>query len=355
MDQHPNAPVPPFRECADQRFWRISAVAALVAACFLIAEPFLSTVAWAVILAVSAWPSFARLTVALGNRRRLGSAIFTVVGVVILVLPLVLAGLSASRRAPAVMQAIDYVEQNGVPGPPDAVARLPLAGPRLFDLWSGISQQGSEVLAHYRTEINVTVRWLLRRAGSFGLTVLQFALAIVIAGLLLIRAERACALLRAFAGRIGGQEALDLLPLVEHTIRAVSLGVVGTALVEGVLSGIGFAIAGERGAILLGCATFLICLLQAGPGLVFLPAAVWIWWRGDVGWAVFILAWHMALVLPIEMFGRPFFISRGTGLPMLLIFVGVLGGLLAFGFIGVFVGATVLAVSYTMMLRWLAP
>jgi len=355
MDQRPTAPVPQPEARTDQRLWHILTVSALIAACFVVAEPFLSAVTWAVILAVSAWPGFVRLNLMLGNRRRLTGAIFAVAGIVILILPLVLAGVSAARRVPAVMQAIEYVEQNGVPGPPDAVARLPLVGPRLHDLWAGVSEQGSEVLSEYRAEINVTARWLLRRAGSFGLTVLQFALAIVVAALLLVRAGRAIALLRAFAARIGGAEALDMLPLAEHTIRAVSFGVVGTSLVEGVLSAAGFTIAGQRAAVLLGCATFLFCILQAGPGLVFLPAAAWMWWRGETGWAVFILAWHAALVLPVEMLGRPFFISRGTGLPMLLIFVGVLGGLLAFGFIGVFVGATVLAVSYTMLLRWLAP
>ncbi len=355
MDQLPSVPVPPSEARVDPRAWRTLAVAALGAACFVIAEPFLSTVAWATILAVSAEPSFARLNLMLRSRRRLTGVIFATAGIVVLILPLVLAGMSAARRAPVVMQAIDYVEQNGVPGPPNAVARVPLVGPRLHDFWAETADQGNEVLAQYRGEINATARWLLRRAGSFGLTVLQFALAIIIAALLLVRADRATALLRAFAVRIGGLEALDLLPLAEHTIRAVSLGVVGTALAEGVLSAIGFTIAGNRYAILLGGATFVICLLQAGPGFVFLPVAGWMWWRGDTGWVLFVLAWHAALVLPIEVFGRPFFISRDTGLPLLLIFVGVLGGLLAFGFVGVFVGPTVLAVSHAMLLRWLAP
>ena len=355
MDSHPtaSAPRPPAR--ADQRLWRFTAVAALAAACFVIARPFLSVVIWAVILAVSAWPSFVRLAAVLGNRRRLASAIFAVVGIVILVLPLVAAGLSATRRAPSVMQAIEYVERNGVPDPPDAVQRLPLVGPRLYGAWAELSEQGRAVLAQYRAEINAAARWLLRRAGTFGLTLLQFALAIIIAALLLARADRACTLLRQFVLRLGGADALEFLPVAEHTIRAVSFGVVGTSLVEGVLSATGFAIAGERAAVLLGCATFLTCLLQVGPGLVFLPAAAWMWWQGAMGWAIFILVWHLALVLPVEMFGKPYFISRDTGLPLLLIFVGVLGGLLAFGFIGVFVGATVLAVSYTMLMRWLAP
>jgi predicted PurR-regulated permease PerM len=356
MDQPTNVPVPQQPAVrVDPRLGHTLAVAALVAACFVIAEPFLSAATWAVILAVSAGPSFARLNSVLRSRRRLAGATFAVAGVVVLILPLVLAGVSAARRAPAAMQAIDYLEQSGLPGPPEAVAHVPLVGPRLHDLWAGISEQGSEVLGQYRAEINASVGWLLRRAGSFGLTVLQFTLAIVIAALLLVRADRATALLRAFAARIGGAEALDLLPLAEHTIRAVSLGVVGTALAEGVLSAAGFTIAGQQYAVLLGGATFLICLLQVGPGFVFVPAAAWMWWRGETGWAVFVLAWHLALVLPIEVFGRPFFISRDTGLPLLLIFVGVLGGLLAFGFIGVFVGPTVFAVSYAMLLRWLVP
>ena len=355
MEQPPKVPVPQSEVRVDPRLWHTLAIVALVAACFVIAKPFLSTVTWAVILAVSVWPSFARLNFVFGNRRRVVGIIVAIAGVFVLVLPLALAGMSAARRAPAVLQAVDYVEQNGVPGPPDAVARVPLIGPRLRDLWRGISEQGSEVLAQYRAEINATARWVLRRVGSFALTVLQFALAIVIAALFLVRAERALALLRTFAVQVSGPAALDLLPLAEYTIRAVSFGVVGTALAEGVLSAVGFAIAGARYATLLGGATFLSCLLQAGPGFVFLPMAAWMWWRGDTGWALFVLAWHLVLVLPIEVFGRPFFISRDTGLPLLLIFVGVVGGLLAFGFIGVFVGPTVLAVSHAMLLRWLAP
>lgn len=88
---------------------------------------------------------------------------------------------------------------------------------------------------------------------------------------------------------------------------------------------------------------------------MFLPAAAWTWWRGEPGWAFLILAWNAALVVPIEMFGRSFFVSRGAGLPMSLVFFGVLGGVLAFGLIGIFVGATILAVFYTLLLRWLAP
>lgn len=222
MDQRLNVPVPQPGARAKQRLWRVLAIAALIAACFVIAQPFLTAVTWAIILPVSAWPGFARLSLALGNRRRVAAAVFVAAG--ILILPLVLAGMSAARRAPAVMQAIEHVEQNGVPGPSDAVSRLPLVGPQLDNLWGRVSEQGSEALAQYRAEINAAARWLLLRAGSFGLTLLQFALANLIAALLLVRADRACALLRAFAVRIGGPAASDLLPLAEHTIRAVSCG-----------------------------------------------------------------------------------------------------------------------------------
>jgi predicted PurR-regulated permease PerM len=340
---------------AYQRAWGILVIAALIAACVVIVAPFLAAFTWAIILAVSSWPGFVRLTRTLGNRRGLAAFVFAVTGFSILVVPLVLAGVSIARRAPAITQSIAYVERNGLPGPPDVIARLPLVGPRLHGLWAELSSQGSEVLTQYKGEINAAILWLLSRAGSFGLFVLQLALAIVVAALLLARAEGASALLRALAGRIGGAGALDLLPVAEHTIRAVSLGVVGTALAEGALSAIGFTIAGTPGAVLLGCATFLASVLQPGPAFVFLPAAAWTWWREEPGWAFLILAWNAALVVPIEMFGRPFFVSQGTGLPMVLVFFGVVGGVLAFGLIGIFVGATILAVSYTLLLRWLAP
>ncbi len=338
-----------------QQAWGILVLAALIATCLAIVAPFLTAFTWAIILAVSSWPGFVRLTQMLGNRRRLAAFIFAVVGFFILVVPLVLAGMSIARQAPAIMQSIAYIEHNGMPEPPDMIAHWPLVGPRLHDFWAELSSQGSEVLTQYQGEINAAILWLLSRAGSFGLFVLQFALGIVVAALLLAQADGANALLRALAERIGGAAALDLLPVAEHTIRAVSFGVVGTALAEGVLSAIGFTVAHTPGAILLGCATFLVSILQAGPAFVFLPAAAWTWWREEPGWAFLILAWNAAFVVPVEMFGRPFFVSRGTGLPMILIFFGVLGGVLAFGLIGIFVGATILAVSYTLLLRWLAP
>ena len=349
----PPPPVP--RQNVDQRLWHVLTTTALVSSCFVIARPFLATIAWGVILAVTAWPGFVRLRAALGGRKRLAATAFVLAGMIVLVAPLIIAGLSAAHRAPAAIAFIDGFERNGLPGPPDAVANLPLLGPRLHDIWARLSQQGTEVLTLYRAEINGTARWLLIRSGSFGMVVLQFAAAIIIAGLLLVRAERSRTLLQSFASRVGGQPARDLLPVAEHAIRAVSFGVVGTALAEAILSAIGYSIAGQRAAILLGGVTFLVCLLQAGPGLVFLSAAAWVWYQGSPAWAVFILAWHILLVLPIELFGRPIFISRGTGLPIWLIFIGVVGGLLAFGLIGVFVGATVLAISYRLLVRWLVP
>ena len=335
--------------------WGILLFVALIAACLWIAAPFLALSGWAIIMAVSVWPGYVHLSRWLGGRRRLTALLFAVIGFVILVLPIVLGGVSAARQAPAMVQAVADVARHGLPGPPDAVAHWPLIGPWLHDTWAQASTNGSAVLAQYRGTIMDTARWLLFRAGSFGLAMLQFALAIVIAAFLLVRADGAIALLQAFAGKIGGATGQDLLPVTAHTIRAVAFGVVGTSLVEGVLAATGYAIAGVSVAGVLGGATFLLCILQAGPGFVFIPAVAWMWWQDAPGWAIFVLAWHLTLVIPVEMFGRPYFISRGTGLPMLLIFVGVLGGVLAFGFIGIFLGATVLAVAYRLLLRWLAP
>ena len=293
------------------------------------------------------------MTRMLGGRRGLAAFAVSFAFMAVFLLPMVAAVMSAADHASSVLHWIDTVEAHGLPGPPPDVVGWPLVGPHLHDAWARLSTEGGEAFARNQTEIRTAVEWLLTQGGSLGLGLLQFALAIVITGLFLSNASPAVGLARSFAENVGGAEALQLLPLAARTIRAVSFGIVGTALAEAVLATIGYALAGVPMAVLLGFVTFLSCMLQIGPLLIALPTAIWLWSTGEVGWAIFVALWNVLMVNSIDNFAKPYFVSKGTHLPISLVFAGVLGGMIAWGFVGTFLGATILAVGYTLLLSWL--
>lgn len=336
-----------------ERAWGLFFVAALSAACLLVAAPFLAATLWAIVLAVSVWPVYKCLQNVLGGRRGLAAGLVSLLLMVILLVPVVGLAVSAANHVPTLMEWIDMVAQNGLPPPPLEVATWPIIGERLYGAWVAASVEGSEIFVRFQSQIKSTIAWLFSQGGTLGLGVLEFALAIIIAGILLAKAEVSRAVLNAFAARIGGDRAVELLQVVGRTIRAVSQGVVGTALLQGVLSAIGFAVAGVPLPVLLGFLSFLLAVMQIGPAPVWIPAAIWLWLSDQGEWAAFLAVWGVFAVNSIDNFVRPYLISRSSRLPLVLIFAGVLGGMLAWGLIGIFLGATLLSVGYRLLLSWL--
>jgi predicted PurR-regulated permease PerM len=336
-----------------ERAWGLFFVAALSAACLLIAAPFLAATLWAIVLAVSFWPIYRRLRNMLGGRRGLAAFLVSLLLMVTLLVPVVGLAVSAANHVPTVMEWIDTVAKNGLPPPPLEVATWPIIGDRLYGAWIAASVEGTEIFVRFQKQIKATIAWLFSQGGTLGLGILEFALAIVITGILLVKAEIARAMVNAFAAKIGGDGAVELLQVVGRTIRAVSNGVVGTAFLQGVLSAFGFAISGVPVPVLLGFLSFLLAVMQVGPAPVWIPAALWLWLSGQAEWAAFLAAWGLFAVNSIDNFVRPYLISRGSHLPLLLIFAGVLGGMLAWGLIGIFLGATLLAVGYRLLISWI--
>jgi len=196
-------------------------------------------------------------------------------------------------------------------------------------------------------------RWLLAQSAQLGLTLLEFLLAVIFTGILYVTGENITGLGQRFATRVGGKSSLDLLPVAVQTIRSVAFGVIGTALVQAVLSVGSFVIAGVPGVAVLGLFCFVLAMLQIGTGLVWLPTAIWLAYQGQKGWAIFIVVSGLCINI-MDNFIKPYLISRqGAGIPTILIFIGVLGGLLAWGFLGIFLGATLLAIGYTVLRSWL--
>lgn len=316
-------------------------------------RPFLAAGVWAAMIVVATWPLFISLEGRLGNRRTPAVAIMTLAMLLLLVLPLWLAVDTIFEHSGQVTVAFQSVAANGLPLPPPWVGTLPLIGERLAAGWAQLAASGTTgIVAKVTPYAADAGKWVLAQIGGFGGMLIQFLLVVTIAGILYAGGESGARLVRRFGRRLAGERGENSVILAGQAIRGVALGVGVTAIVQTVLGGIGLAITGVPFASLLSAVMLMLCIAQIGPMLILLPAVGWMYWMGDTGWATALLVWSL-IVGSLDNFLRPMLIKRGADLPLLLIFAGVIGGMLSFGLIGIFVGPVVLAVTWTLMLAWI--
>ena len=315
--------------------------------------PFLAAAVWATMIVVATWPLFKSLEARLGNRRVLAVMIMSVALLLLLVLPLWLAIDTIFEHSGQLTAAGKSFAVDGLPPPPEWVKMLPLVGERLAALWAQLDAAGAAgVFAKVTPYAADAGKWVLGQVGGFGGMLIQFLLVVTIAAILYSSGESGARLARRFGRRLAGDRGENSIILAGQAIRGVALGVGVTAIVQTVLGGLGLAAAGVPFASLLSAVMLMLCIAQIGPMLVLLPAVGWMYWTGDSGWATFLLVWSV-IVGSLDSFLRPILIKRGADLPLLLIFAGVIGGMLSFGLIGIFVGPVVLAVTYTLTLAWI--
>jgi predicted PurR-regulated permease PerM len=325
----------------------------LIAASLWVLRPFLAATVWATMLVVATWPLLKSLEARFGNRRSPAVAVMTLGMLLLLVLPLWGAIETIVDHADQLTDVAKKVAVTGVPQPPEWVAGLPLIGERLAGSWHQLADSGSDGLVSRATPyVTVAAKWTLGQAGSLGGMLVQFLLVVVVSAILYASGETAARSVRRFGQRLAGERGRNSVILAGQAIRAVALGVGVTAIVQTVLGGIGLAIAGVPFAALLSAVMLMLCIAQLGPALVLFPAVGWMYWTGDNGWATFLLVWSL-IVGSLDNFLRPMLIKRGADLPLLLIFAGVIGGMLGFGLVGIFVGPVVLAVTYTLLEAWI--
>ncbi len=325
----------------------------LIVASLWVLRPFLAATVWATMLVVATWPMLKSLEARFGNRRSPAVAVMTVGMLLLLVLPLWGAIETIVDHADQLTDAAKKVAVTGVPQPPEWVAGLPLIGEKLAGSWRQLADSGSDGLVSRATPyVTVAAKWTLGQAGSLGGMLVQFLLVVVISAILYSSGETAARSVRRFGQRLAGERGRNSVILAGQAIRAVALGVGVTAIVQTVLGGIGLAIAGVPFAALLSAVMLMLCIAQLGPALVLFPAVGWMYWTGDTAWATFLLVWSL-IVGSLDNFLRPMLIKRGADLPLLLIFAGVIGGMLGFGLVGIFVGPVVLAVTYTLLEAWI--
>ena len=330
----------------------MAALALLVIGCFVVLRPFISALLWAAIVCTSTWPLYTRLTRILRGRCQVAAGIMVVITAFVLVVPFAVVGAKLASNRSQIMPIITEVLQNGLPPPPAWLHRLPVVGGIFVERWTVLAADPDRVATYLKEFLGGSRTWLLRRGLDLTQGVFQLSLSVLISFFFYRDGETVVRKISESARRLAGDQAQRLIALTGRTIRGVVYGVLGTALAQGIMAGIGFQIAGVPSSLLLGLLVFFLSVVPFGPPLVWVPATIWLYFHGGLGWAIFMALWGILPVSGIDNLLRPYLISRETHQPFVLMLLGVLGGVLAFGFIGFFIGPTLLAVGYSLVGDW---
>jgi len=326
----------------------------LMAGSASVLRPFVAAFIWAAMIVISTWPLLIRAERILGGRRGPAVALMTLTLIGIVVLPVGLAARALVGRLDDVPALHDALSSVQIPQPPAWVGGLPLVGTRIAGAWADLAAATpDELTARLEPYVSASATWYRHQAGTLLALSVQFLLTAILAAVLYSGGESWGAWVRRFARRLADERGDRAVVLAGQAIRGVALGVVVTALVQTTLGALGLLVAGVPFAAVLSAIMFMLCLAQIGPILVLLLATAWVYMHAGTAWGTVMLAWSLAVGF-LDNFLRPVLIRRGADLPLLLIFAGVVGGLFAFGIIGIFVGPVVLAVTYTLLDDWIA-
>jgi predicted PurR-regulated permease PerM len=327
-------------------------IGALIFASVWILRPFLAGFIWAAMIAVSTWPMMRRVEAWCGGRRGPAVAVMTMAMLVVFLIPLGLAISVIVEHAGDVTEWVRGLAGRTLPDHPAWLGGVPLVGPRAVAAWEQAQASGMPALvARIEPYAQDLSRWLLAEAKTFGLLLIQFLLIVILSAVFYSRGEAWAEWLKAFGRRLAEERGEEAMVLAGGAIRGVAMGVVVTAIIQSALGGIGLAIAGVPFPMLLTAIMFVLCIAQLGPILVLIPCVIWMYATVGAGWGTSLLVWSLVVGF-MDNFLRPVLIRRGADLPLLLIIVGVIGGLLAFGLVGLFVGPVVLAVTFTLVDAW---
>lgn len=327
-------------------------IAGLITAAFWVLRPFVGPAIWATMIVVATWPVMRWVQGRLWRRRSLAVAVMTLGLLLLFVVPLTMSIVTLVQNADELVSFAKQLSLMRMPAPPAWLSTLPFVGPKIDAYWREAASAGADGLwTQVQPYAGKAARWLVSEVGSVGALVVQVLLIVVLAAVMFAKGETTAAALLRAGRRLGGAHGETAVLLAAQAIRGVALGVGVTAVVQSVLAGIGLAMAGVPFVGLLTVVMLLFCLVQLGPFVVLLPAVVWLYWNDNTGWAIFLLVLTV-VVGTLDNFLRPLLIRTGAHLPLMLILLGVIGGLLAFGLVGIFVGPVVLAVAYTLLNAW---
>jgi predicted PurR-regulated permease PerM len=332
------------------RMLALTALALIIVGCFLVLQPFLTALIWAVVVAVTLWPLHVRLMVRTSPAL---SALAMVLLFTLLVLaPFAIVFSQIADNSERVASWARTLIESGPPDPPAWVATLPVVGERVAAYWSSFAHDTAKLFAELRRFIEPLQRVLFSSGAAVLSGLVQITLSLLIAFFLFKDGERLLRRVDIAAERLASERGRRLARSVAQTVRGVVIGILGTALAQGMLAAIGFFIAGVKAAPLLGFAVFLLSPVPIGPPLIWIPVGLVLIQQGEIAWGIFVLVWGTLVVSSIDNVIKPLLISRGSDLPFILVLLGILGGAVAFGFIGVFLGPVLLALGFTLVTEW---
>lgn len=330
----------------------IAVLSLLAFGCFVVLRPFLPAMLWAVILSIATWPVFRWFEGMLRGRRTLAAALTTVLLAVVLLVPLLIVVMSLAENVTSLVTHMRELFKEGPPAPPPWLLRFPVVGSYVEQYWQEWVRSDVFPVGELIQYLGPAKDWILATGAGLGGGILDLGLSVLTAFFIYRDGEMGVKSLNAVLERLAGDRAQKLLKLAEGTMRGVVYGIIGTALAQGILAGLGFWLMGVPGALFLGLITSFLSIIPFGPPLVWIPAATWLFYTGSINRGIFLLLWGLLVISSVDNFLKPYFISRGSNLPLLLVFIGVLGGVIAFGFLGVFLGPVLLALGYTLLHEW---
>jgi predicted PurR-regulated permease PerM len=324
----------------------------LVAGCAVVLLPFVSALILAAVLCFSTWPVFLAMTRLTGGRKTISALAMVMLLAAVIIVPFAILGSHLVDNVRAVVTAAHRALAEGPPQPPEWLGKIPMVGERIREFWIAFSQDVTSQSA----ALEQVIGWFAKVALDFGKLLGQGLLEIGVSLVICFFLYRdGVAVERRLYGavyRICGSEAERLVEIAALTARSVVYAMIGTSIIQGILFGVGFLTAGVPGAFVLGFATFILSFIPAGTALIWIPSAIWLIQEGAMAWGIFIIIWGLVIGGVLEHLLRPILMAGSGSTPLILILLGVLGGTLAFGFVGIFIGPTLLAVGHGLLQLW---
>lgn len=340
-----------FQKNAMASFVQIGALLVLIVWCFQIIAPFISVILWGMLIAVALYPVHSLLAAKFGGREKLSATVFVLLGLAILLVP---SWITAESSIGAMKSVGEQLHSGTVSiSPPDeSVAEWPLIGEKVHGIWSDAASNLEATLNKYSDQLQSLGRHVVSVAGSMAIGILQFVISIIIAGVFLVSAEGGHKTAVKFASSLAGNRGEALIDLAVATIRSVAKGVLGVAIIQALLAAIGLAVIGVPAPGIWAFAVLILAIVQLPPIIILGPIAVWVFSVAEPMPAT-IFAVYAFIVSISDSFLKPLFLGRGMDIPMLVILLGAIGGMIMSGIVGLFLGAIVLALGYTILMAWM--
>jgi predicted PurR-regulated permease PerM len=335
-----------------KNYAQLGTVLLLGLGCVFVLLPFLTAILFASAVVISSWPLYTRVLAGMRGRRTLAALTMTLSLTLLVIIPIALVAYNLADDVARSFEEARALIVQGELHAPAWLGRVPLVGGWLEQYVSGLVASRDQMTDLAKRMLEPARHFLMAGGLVLGGGVVQMSLAAFVSFFLYRDGQALMGVIEVAAARVFGERAAKVSTTVSQTVRGVMFGLLGTALAQALVAALGFTIAGVPAVPLLAVLTFATSLVPVGPPIIWAGAAIWLFAQGSIGWAIFMLVWGLVLISGVDNVVRPILISRGSSLPFLLTFLGVLGGVVAFGFVGMFIGPTLLAVGYSLVSDW---